>query len=1083
MKKIITKKITGLLVLLFVFAALGIFAQTNTTEKTKQQKQDEAGAALKKWFDEGEIIIEGTVEDWKGSSFKNANGQIEAGLCQKVKINRVLKGSLNSGYVNIKTKGKNICGDCDAMPIEKRPDPEYHGGSIFYSPKTAFLIKIKKSDIQTGGCFTVENNGVYIETGNAKTLYNMNEKAKPFDNSVYLYQMLEKYCNVKVDLKDIQQEQNKRQAIQDSIEVAQILKDAPKLTEAQKKENEKRKAKAEEQRKQIRAKQDTTNGSKDLKKKIKVKSNSNRTSNTTGCTDLFISEYCDGTGSDNAVEIWNPTSSPISLSNYKLLIYHNASLTPTTIALTGTISAFSTHVVAQQGASPAILAHANQTTTNLNFSGDVCTVLSKSNVHIDKIGEIGVLNSTGNWTLTPTGGTNNSDIRRKYNVSVGDTNWTNCKSEFDVFSMDSVSNLGHHSNICSVDPDLNLTIANATIVGNNFEFDVMATSTGSSGTYLDNADISFTYNPQAFGANAVSNGNVTVTLGSALTASPHTNTYLDPQVTLFNGLDSVSVDFTTDYSQSSWNRVLIPSSPPLQILHYSMVITNCNKNTNLQLFAGVFDSTYDYFVANYNDDPNTATDYNYTNRTYGALNTFIPPCATNPQITSFNGGYSANSVIAGAYYGTSQTGESLLTINGSGFGGLIGTVYMANAVNNSPPLFVSLDKYDIVNWSATQINLLVPSILFPPDTAYYPGTGNIYVKASGAIDSAMSTSQVNIPYILRDIRRGTSSKERIAFAYRQVTDSTGGINADTAAYDFRFDIATVTHNADSFCRPLLKQAIHDWQCGLPIRYRIGKDTTITTTASDTVTDGISYITFKPTLSNPNFVAETGIGIRTCTGSSGNSYSAEADISFTSTPPAPWFYVNPSLVPTGSTSGTMPSSGPDFFSVALHEMGHATLLLHVNQTTDLMYFQIPAPSQPRPYISSDNVSGGLDNKNWSKTLTLGSCPFNAFKIPSAGAEVCTNPTNGIKEIIGENAFEVNVYPNPSGDYLNVTFVKDKESSNTIKLTNTLGQTVFYRNIGKNEGAQEVINLVGLAKGIYILIVTDNQNTVTKKIIIE
>ncbi len=92
------------------------------------------------------------------------------------------------------------------------------------------------------------------------------------------------------------------------------------------------------------------------------------------------------------------------------------------------------------------------------------------------------------------------------------------------------------------------------------------------------------------------------------------------------------------------------------------------------------------------------------------------------------------------------------------------------------------------------------------------------------------------------------------------------------------------------------------------------------------------------------------------------------------------------------------------------------------------------------------------------------------------------TNGIEQVVQNNLL-LNIYPNPSSTILNVTFTKEKESSNTVKLTNTLGQTVFYRNIGKNEGSNEVINLVGLAKGVYILIVTDNQNTVTKKIIIE
>lgn len=173
----------------------------------------------------------------------------------------------------------------------------------------------------------------------------------------------------------------------------------------------------------------------------------------------------------------------------------------------------------------------------------------------------------------------------------------------------------------------------------------------------------------------------------------------------------------------------------------------------------------------------------------------------------------------------------------------------------------------------------------------------------------------------------------------------------------------------------------------------------------------------------------------------------------------------------------------FFSVALHELGHATLLLHVNQTADLMYYKIPT-SGIGPYISSDDSTGGTDNKNWSKTLSFATCTSTgAITIPASGAAYCVDPTNGIKEIIGDNIFELSVYPNPAGSYLNVTFVKERESSNTVKLTNALGQTVFYRNVGKNEGANEVINLSGLAKGVYVLIVTDNQNTITKKIIIE
>ena len=43
------------------------------------------------------------------------------------------------------------------------------------------------------------------------------------------------------------------------------------------------------------------------------------------CSDLFISEYVEGTGQNKAIEIYNPTSSPINLSHYQLERYSNGS--------------------------------------------------------------------------------------------------------------------------------------------------------------------------------------------------------------------------------------------------------------------------------------------------------------------------------------------------------------------------------------------------------------------------------------------------------------------------------------------------------------------------------------------------------------------------------------------------------------------------------------------------------------------------------------------------------------------------------------------------------------------------------------
>lgn len=63
------------------------------------------------------------------------------------------------------------------------------------------------------------------------------------------------------------------------------------------------------------------------------------------CADLFISEYVEGTGNNKALELYNPTTEPIDLSDYKLVRYSNGGTTPYSVDLEGTIEAKSTFVV------------------------------------------------------------------------------------------------------------------------------------------------------------------------------------------------------------------------------------------------------------------------------------------------------------------------------------------------------------------------------------------------------------------------------------------------------------------------------------------------------------------------------------------------------------------------------------------------------------------------------------------------------------------------------------------------------------------------------------------------------------------
>jgi hypothetical protein len=64
------------------------------------------------------------------------------------------------------------------------------------------------------------------------------------------------------------------------------------------------------------------------------------------CTELFFSEYVEGSGNNKTLEIYNPSANPIDLGEYEIKRYSNGSPVPTeTLSLSGTIQPYSAVVV------------------------------------------------------------------------------------------------------------------------------------------------------------------------------------------------------------------------------------------------------------------------------------------------------------------------------------------------------------------------------------------------------------------------------------------------------------------------------------------------------------------------------------------------------------------------------------------------------------------------------------------------------------------------------------------------------------------------------------------------------------------
>src|SRR5690349_9704882 len=133
--------------------------------------------------------------------------------------------------------------------------------------------------------------------------------------------------------------------------------------------------------------------------------------------DVFISEYVEGSSTNKAVEIYNPTDAPIDLSAYTLRVYFNGATTANVNqVLNGTVGAGDTFVFADN----LLAAFAAQTTGAGLWNGDDAIVLWKGTTVVDSLGQVGFDPGT-EWGTGLTSTMDNT-LRRAASVCTGDTN-------------------------------------------------------------------------------------------------------------------------------------------------------------------------------------------------------------------------------------------------------------------------------------------------------------------------------------------------------------------------------------------------------------------------------------------------------------------------------------------------------------------------------------------------------------------------------------------------------------------------------------------------------------------------------------
>jgi len=204
-----------------------------------------------------------------------------------------------------------------------------------------------------------------------------------------------------------------------------------------------------------------------------------------GCpTNLFFSEYIEGSSNNKVLEIYNPLPYTVDLNDYVIERYTNGSTTASaSFFLGGSIASGQTYVICNGSSNLAILAIKDTVSGVLNFNGDDAMILKHEFTFdtLDIIGKIG--NDPGSfWPIGGGGTTENQTLVRNSNVGIGTTNWIIGATQWNDFPLDNIDSLGTH--YCTA-PSNSYYFQNFTICSNDSLFIQMTHYESLAGIYYD----------------------------------------------------------------------------------------------------------------------------------------------------------------------------------------------------------------------------------------------------------------------------------------------------------------------------------------------------------------------------------------------------------------------------------------------------------------------------------------------------------------------------------------------------------------------------------------------------------------------
>lgn len=599
--------------------------------------------------------------------------------------------------------------------------------------------------------------------------------------------------------------------------------------------------------------------------------------------------------------------------------------------------------------------------------------------------------------------------------------------------------------------DLTLQITNGTINGQVFDFDINVQADNNS-TYLDNVPVYISYNAAVFGSSVVAANNVTVTNGTPFNNSSYypANSYIQdnsPNIFVFTmsaiTSGAIRTNITTSYKFLARVKMKISNCG-----NVNTFLTNASIAINACLYTTTANgSNYQFYNSlNYNGSL--------------ANNVTICPPVIKDFTSPVNGGV-----------------NQILTIKGLKFGATKGNgqVKFRSADNFGHPYLKSLDYVDYISWNDTMIQIKMPSTIDTVNASFVntPGSGNFKI-VTNAGDSILSGTNLasktfSVYYSIYNFLFTPQNKKLKANLFNSV-QSTGG-------YIVRLDTSVGNDPQKVKC---IKKAIKDWTCLTGVNIKLGIDTPLTAFGTSDKICNI-YLADPSVMGGPNVVAETKCNANLVCGSTPpvrviNDFDIRINKAFLSK----FFY--------DTIQSTLPAFKIDFLEVIYHEMGHGIGLMHVNDSSAMMYYRtlgnlstsIPGNQRRRLIPYTSDVDGGNNQVSTSNSNITGQCTFQPMIQLTSGSCV----VNGIKELLANN-FNAVLYPNPTQNgKVYLSFETSEENSKPIiEIYDVVGKKlhseVLINDVSKHFNHQ--LDISSFSNGVYLLNITVNGNKASFKLV--